>query len=159
LDVEQMIKIAMVCMGNICRSPIAEHVMRAKAADAGLEVLVESAGTGGWHIGDAADPRTVTVLEDHGYTSSHQAQQFGPDWFDRFDYILVMDDENLKNVLSQTRDPESIAKVRMLMEFDSTAQAGSIVPDPYYGVAADYLHVLDLVERACDGLVAHLKAQ
>ena len=159
MDAKRMTKIAMVCMGNICRSPIAEHVMRAKAEAAGLDVHVESAGTGGWHIGNAADPRTVNVLTEHGYTSVHSAQQFGPDWFDRFDHILVMDNDNFKNVTSQTDDPVAIAKVRMLMEFDPTAEPGAIVPDPYYGVPADYTHVLDLVERACDGLVTHLRNQ
>jgi protein-tyrosine phosphatase len=154
-----MIKIAMVCMGNICRSPIAEHVMRAKAAAAGLDVHVESAGTGGWHVGNPADPRSVTVLTDHGYTSQHSAQQFGPDWFDRFDYILVMDHENFKNLTAQASNQLAISKVRMILEFDPKSQSGAIVPDPYYGESADFLHVLEIVERACDGFISHLQNQ
>lgn len=152
-----MIRIAMVCMGNICRSPIAEHVLRAKAGAAGLHIEVASAGTGGWHVGNPADPRSVKVLNDNGYTSAHRAQQFDSTWFEKHDYIFVMDEENFRAVMSQAPDEASKQKVQMLMDYYTGTSTDSIVPDPYYGVAADYVHVLALVENACDGLITHLQ--
>ena len=152
-----MIRVAMVCMGNICRSPIAEHVFRAKAEEAGLEVEVASAGTGGWHVGEPADPRSVKVLNDNGYTSHHRAKQFDATWFEVYDHIFVMDDENFKSVVNQAPDDVSKSKVRPLMDFYSGTSSDHIVPDPYYGVAADYVHVLELIENASDGVIKFLR--
>ena len=91
-------RVCFVCTGNICRSPMAESVFRARVAEAGLDGLVEvdSAGTGGWHEGDAADPRTVSVLEENGYDSGHTARQFQPSWFARLDLVIALDAGHLK---------------------------------------------------------------
>jgi protein-tyrosine phosphatase len=87
-------RVCFVCTGNICRSPMAESVFRARVAEAGLDGLVEvdSAGTGGWHEGDGADPRTVSVLEAGGYEGAHAARQFRADWFARLDLVIALDD-------------------------------------------------------------------
>lgn len=148
-------RIAMICMGNICRSPIAEHVLRTKAESFGLAIEVESAGTGGWHAGDPADHRAAAVLRDNGYSYSHRAQQIKADWFERFDLLLVMDNDNLRNVLQLAPD-SAVEKVKLLRDFDPTSPAGSEVPDPYYGGEQDFKETLRLVEAAVDGLLAEL---
>src|SRR5690349_16776353 len=84
-------RVTFVCTGNICRSPLAEHVLRRHLANVGLEVEVDSSGTGGWHVGDGADRRTVAMLRENGYTSTHRAQQFEAAWFDRYDLIIALD--------------------------------------------------------------------
>src|SRR6476646_2813153 len=91
-------RVCFVCTGNICRSPLAESVFRARVEEAGLDGLVEvgSAGTGGWHEGDGADPRTVSVLEEHGYVSEHTARQFQASWFSRLDLVIALDSGHRK---------------------------------------------------------------
>ena len=148
--------VAMVCLGNICRSPMAEHVLRKKVAEAGLEVRVASSGTGDWHLGEAANPKTAEVLKEHGYTFDHTAKQFQTTWFDEFDLILVMDKSNLQNVLSLATSEVQKSKVKLLREFDVTAGSGAEVPDPYNYPIAAYYEVLDMVEAACDGVVEFL---
>lgn len=150
-------KVAMVCMGNICRSPMAEHVLRGKAAAAGLNLEVASAGTGGWHVGEPAHHRTVELLEANGYTSNHRAQQFTAKWFDDFDLILVMDNDNLRSVRALAPDADAAARVRLLLSYHPTAEAGAEVPDPYYGTMRDYEHCLSLIEPACDALIEELQ--
>jgi protein-tyrosine phosphatase len=147
----------MICMGNICRSPIAEHVMRKKAEDAGLDVHVESAGTGGWHAGEPADHRAQQVLSDNGYTHTHRAQQITPAWLSSFDYLIVMDDNNLESLCRVARADDH-HKIALLRSFDEQAHGGAEVPDPYYGTRKDFDDVLEMVERACDGFVAHLRS-
>ena len=146
--------VLMVCLGNICRSPIAEHVMRAKVVEAGLSIQVASAGTGDWHIGDPADARAIEVLQNNGYSSEHRARQFQPHWFEEHDLILVMDKSNRSNVLALANTDEHRKKVHMLRSFDAESALDAEVPDPYYGTASDYRNVLQMVERACDGLIA-----
>jgi len=149
--------IAMVCLGDICRSPMAEHVLKRKIEDAGLDVRVASSGTGDWHLGEAANPKTAQVLKEHGYTYDHTAKQFQLSWFDEFDLILVMDKSNLSNVLALAATEEQKAKVKLLREFDVTAEKGAEVPDPYNYPIDAYYEVLDMVEAACDGVVEFLQ--
>ena len=153
------VRIIMVCMGNICRSPAAEVVLRSKLADAGItHVTVDSAGTGGWHEGEGANPRSVTTWERRGYRGTHVARQFRTHWFDQRDLILVMDDENHATLSARTADAAHRAKIRYLREFDPEASGDLEVPDPYYGGMEGFEHMLDLIERACDGLVAQLQS-
>lgn len=152
-QLEEIVRIAMVCMGNICRSPMAEHVLRAKLAAANLPAEVVSAGTGGWHAGEPADPRTEAVLREHGYTYEHTAQQIKRSWLDAFDLILVMDHDNLKNVLALANKSGQRAVVKLLRDFDPNSAPGSIVPDPYYGGPDEFEQTLKLIEAACDGVV------
>jgi protein-tyrosine phosphatase len=152
-------KILFVCSGNICRSPTAEGVMARLLAEAGLagRVEIDSAGTGGWHVGELADPRSREAARRRGLELTHRARQIGRADLDRFDLIVVMDRDNLRRVTAMT-DPRARAAVRLLRSFDPTAPEGAIVPDPYDGGPAGFDEVLDICERACEGLLAHVRA-
>jgi protein-tyrosine phosphatase len=147
-------RICFVCTGNICRSPIAAAVFRARVADAGLSGLVEvdSAGTGGWHEGDEADPRTVRVLTGSGYAAEHTARQFRADWFARRDLVIALDSEHLAELRRLAPTSADAAKVRLLRSYDPDA-AGLDVPDPYYGGPDGFEVCLELVEGAAGGLL------
>jgi protein-tyrosine phosphatase len=154
-------RICFVCMGNICRSPTAEVVMRARLVEAGLSdrVVVDSAGTGGWHVGRGADERAVETLQAHGYDGdAHVARQFDPAWFDDRDLIVAMDAENLR-ALHRAASPDQQAKIVMLRSFDPASDADQDVPDPYYGGADGFENVLALVEAACDGLLDCIRTE
>lgn len=152
-----MISIMMVCMGNICRSPAAEVVLRHKLAAAGIEhVVVDSSGTGGWHEGEGANPRSISTWERRGYRGAHTARQFRIEWFNERDLILVMDEENYQTVISRAPDDAAKEKVQFLRAFDLGAE-DTVVPDPYYGTDEDFESMLTMIEAACDGLVARLQ--
>jgi protein-tyrosine phosphatase len=151
------VKVLMVCMGNICRSPTAEGVLRRKLADAGLGRLVDvdSAGTHGYHVGNPPDPRAQRHAAKRGYDLTRlRARRVREEDFDRFDLVLAMDEDNLSE-LESLRRPESRAELGLLM--DHCDGRGRVVPDPYYGDAAGFERVLDDVEAACEGLLAHLR--
>lgn len=137
----------MVCLGNICRSPLAHGILEHKVKEAGLNWEIDSAGTGDWHVGHAPDKRSVQVAKDHGVDISMQrAQFFIPELYDRFDHILVMDHQNFKDVVAQARNTEDRAKVTLFLPED-------IVPDPYYD-SNMFKPVYDLIEQRCAQLVA-----
>jgi protein-tyrosine phosphatase len=140
-------------MGNICRSPIAEHVLRTEAERRNLIVEVVSAGTGGWHVGDPADHRAQAVLRANGYSYQHRAQQFQASWFDTCDWVLVMDQANYENVVKLARTESERSKVRLLRDFDASSESGAEVPDPYYGGPEDFAETLRLVEAAVVGFI------
>ncbi|MDX6657078.1 MAG: low molecular weight protein-tyrosine phosphatase [Solirubrobacteraceae bacterium] len=149
-------RILFVCMGNICRSPTAEGVLRHLVAERGLEgeIEIESAGTGGWHVGDPPDSRSAAAARKRGITIDGAARQVHADDFEDFDLLLAMDRDNLAD-LRALMPSGSEHKVRMLREFDP-ASAGSPdldVPDPYYGGPNGFEDVLDQVEAACRGLL------
>ncbi|MEU8385367.1 low molecular weight protein-tyrosine-phosphatase [Streptosporangium sp. NPDC048865] len=149
-------RICVVCMGNICRSPMAEVVLRKALDDHGLGdlVTVDSAGTGGWHQGGPMDARAARTLSDHGYDgSAHRARQFLSDWYDRVDLVLAMDSHNLGAL--RRLAPEG-ADVRLFRSFDPAAPEGAEVPDPYYGEHEGFAEVLEMVEAASKGLAEHL---
>jgi protein-tyrosine phosphatase len=154
-------RVCFVCTGNICRSPMAESVFRARVAEAGLDGLVDvdSAGTGGWHEGDPADRRTVSVLEQHGYDSAHTARQFQPSWFSRLDLVIALDSGHLKALRRLAPLPEDAAKVRLLRSFDPAAGDDLDVPDPYYGGREGFEECLEMVEAASTGLLAAVREQ
>jgi protein-tyrosine phosphatase len=150
-------RICFVCLGNICRSPIAEVVMRSLLEEQGLadRVEVDSAGTGDWHIGERADRRTLAVLQRHGYDgAAHRARQFSAGSFGDCDLVLAMDQANVA-ALQRIVDGDDAAKVRLLREFDPHA-TGTDVPDPYYGGDEGFDEVLAMVEGACRGLLDQL---
>jgi protein-tyrosine phosphatase len=159
----QELSVLMVCMGNICRSPTAEGVLRAKVAQAGLtrQVHIESAGTHNYHPGSPPDERSQAHALQRGYDLSRlKARQVTPDDYADFDLILAMDWDNLA-LLQVDCPPEHAIKLKLLMEFAGAqtgqgATLGPVVPDPYHGGDADFERVLDLTEAACDGLVAVL---
>jgi protein-tyrosine phosphatase len=150
----------MVCMGNICRSPTAEAVMRGLVREAGREdeIEVESAGMGDWHVGHPPDRRATEAARRRGVTLAGTARQVQPGDFADFDLLLAMDRSNLAELRALAPDAAAEAKVRLLREFDP-ASAGAPdldVPDPYYGGAEGFETVLDQVEAACRGLLAAL---
>lgn len=150
-------RVLMVCMGNICRSPTAEGVLRGRLRAAGLErwVAVDSAGTHAYHVGEPPDERSQAHAARRGYDLSPQrARPVEAADFERFDLILAMDWDNLA-LLQADCPPAQARKLRRLMEF-APDSGSAVVPDPYYGGAAGFERVLDLVEAACDGLVDHL---
>jgi protein-tyrosine phosphatase len=154
------VSICFVCLGNICRSPTAEAVMRAQVAAAGLteQVLIDSAGTGDWHVGKAPDSRAQHAGRGRGYDLSPlRARQIDVRDFDRFDLLLAMDDENVSNLL-RLCPPERRARVRLLMEF-APEGGGREVVDPYFGGNEGFEAVLDQCEAACRGLLTRLRAQ
>lgn len=155
-------RIAVVCLGNICRSPIAEVVLTSKLADAGLadQVEVVSAGTGDWHVGGPMDRRAAAVLTGRGYDASrHRAQQLPTSWFDECDLLLAMDADNFTDIhtlLPPTADP---GRIRMFRDFDPRTEGDDRdVPDPYYGGDDGFDRVLSTVERTADALVDELAA-
>lgn len=147
-----------LCMGNICRSPTAHGVFRHKVQAAGLaaSVRVDSAGTHNYHPGEPPDRRSQRAAAMRGYDLSDlRARQLSDDDFARHDLLLAMDWDNL--ALAEERcPPQHRRKLRRLTEFCRRHDA-VVVPDPYYGGDAGFLHVLDLVEDACDGLIDHLR--
>ena len=148
-------RIALVCLGNICRSPMADVVLSARVAQAGLDgvVAVVSAGTGDWHAGNPMDRRAAALLTDQGYDASrHRAQQIRSTWLEEHDLVLAMDAENLRDVRALGEaDPE---RVRLFRDFDPAGPGE--VPDPYYGGDAGFRDVLAMVERTADVLVAQV---
>ncbi|MFF4270584.1 low molecular weight protein-tyrosine-phosphatase [Streptomyces sp. NPDC001536] len=152
-------RVCFVCTGNICRSPMAESVFRARVEEAGLggTVEVDSAGTGGWHEGDDADPRTVSVLEEHGYDSAHTARRFQPSWFSRLDLVIALDHGHLRALRRLAPTPEDAAKVRLLRSYDPSSVDDLDVPDPYYGGMDGFEECLEMVEAASEGLLAAVR--
>jgi protein-tyrosine phosphatase len=142
-------KILMVCLGNICRSPLAEGIMQHKAGLAGLDWTVDSAGTGGWHAGELPDRRSIRTARTNGIDISGQrARQFRADDFDRFDRIFVMDTQNLRDVLRQARTEEHRAKVDLILNQVHPGQDRS-VPDPYYDDDG-FEEVFNMLDAACE---------
>jgi protein-tyrosine phosphatase len=163
------INISMVCLGNICRSPMAAAVLANKTADwSNPKINVDSAGTGPWHIGQGPHPSSKKIWEKAGYTYSHTAQQFSENDFFVQDLILVMDSSNFHNVVLLAKSEEDRAKVFYLRSFDpklNTVDPESAdyhkleVPDPYNQSDEAYEETLAMVERAVDGLLQELSRQ
>lgn len=156
--------VCFVCSGNICRSPMGEVVLRHRLDEAGLsdQVVVDSAGTGDWHVGSGADPRTVAALQASGYDgSAHRAQQFEPEWFAERDLVLVADRRHLRAVRGMGPAGVEPEHVRLLRSFDPDAvEAGTLeVDDPYYGDDAGFDRCLREVEAACDGVVEFIEQE
>ena len=157
-------RVCFVCSGNICRSPMGEVILRALLEEAGMDGLVEvsSAGTGGWHEGEGADPRTVRTLDEHGYDgSAHVAHEFRPERFAELDLVLAADHGHVRQLRRWAPDAAAAEKIRLIREFDDAAvAAGTVeVDDPWHGGEAEFRRCLAEVEAACRGLVAHLAAE
>ncbi|MGC1727848.1 MAG: low molecular weight protein-tyrosine-phosphatase [Steroidobacteraceae bacterium] len=153
-------RILFICLGNICRSPTAEGVLRVLAAREAPELPLEidSAGTAGYHVGEPPDPRMRHAAARRGYDlSGLRARVVEPGDFERFDLILAMDQDNLR-VLKRRAPTHVQERVRLFLEFAPESGTAE-VPDPYYGSATGFEEVLDLVESAARGLLAHLRQQ
>ena len=152
-----MLSVVFVCLGNICRSPSAEGVFQAlvDAAELSAQISVDSAGTGGWHVGDPPDGRAMRVGKERGYDlSAQRARQFQMSDFEKFDYVVAMDHSNFENLRRMV--PEHFSGELGLM-LDYAGRIGEEVPDPYYGGIEDYHHVFDLLKPAASGLLAHIR--
>lgn len=156
------VRLLFVCLGNICRSPTAEGVMRDLVAQEGLgdEIEMDSAGTGSWHVGSAPDARATAAAAGRGVTLAGLARQVAPEDFEEFDLILAMDSSNLADLRALARSEEQAEKVRLLREFDpaSAGEADLDVPDPYYGGHDGFGRVFELVAAACEGLLSEIRA-
>lgn len=152
-----MQRICFVCLGNICRSPIAEGVFEhlAELAGCGAEFQVESAGVGGWHVGEAPDSRARKTAAAHGIRLDGAAQQLRARDLDRFDLLLALDTD-VASDLRQMAAHGQRGKIRLLREFDPLARGDLDVPDPYYGSMQDFENVYQMIERACRGLLDSL---
>jgi len=140
----------MVCLGNICRSPLAEGVMQHLAAKQSLNWYIDSAGTGGWHVGEGPDRRSVRAAKNNGIDISQQiCRKFRQRDFDEFDYIFVMDKSNYADVLDMAPNAEAAAKVRLLL-------GDKEVPDPYYD-DSQFQPVFEMIMTGCEDIVEKLK--
>jgi protein-tyrosine phosphatase len=152
------LRLLFVCLGNICRSPTAEVIVRERLDGLGLDPVVEldSAGTGSWHIGKAPDARTRSAGAQRGYNMDGlRARQVVPEDFQHFDYVLAMDQANLAD-LAMMRPRDARAELRLFLDFHPQHQQRD-VPDPYYGGEQGFADVLDLVEEGAEGLIQHLR--
>jgi protein-tyrosine phosphatase len=147
-----------VCLGNICRSPLAEGVFRHLARERGVESAyeIDSAGTGGWHAGEAPDRRAAAVARRRGVPLESVARQVSPDDLDRFDRIVAMDRDNLSKLESLKRRHGGRARLHLLRDFDPEPGDGE-VPDPYYGGPDGFDHVYEMVLRASEAFLDHLE--
>ncbi len=147
-------RVLMVCLGNICRSPLAEGILKSKVDSE--EVFVDSAGTGHWHVGQLPDPRSIDVAFKHGIDITNQrGRQFRQSDFNNFDYIFVMDGSNESNVLQLAQNSEDKDKVQLLLEeIFPNERVG--VPDPYYGGDQGFENVFQMIDKACDKIAERL---
>ncbi|MDR3061318.1 MAG: low molecular weight phosphotyrosine protein phosphatase [Dysgonamonadaceae bacterium] len=150
-------KLLFVCLGNICRSPAAEGIMKKKVKEAGLENLIEidSAGITGYHEGELPDQRMQVHAACRGYKLTSRSRPLKYDDFFEFDLIIGMDDSNIRHLMQKAPDPESQQKIRRMTDY-CRKHANDHVPDPYYGGSNGFELVLDLLEDACDGLLEEL---
>lgn len=154
-----MTKVLFVCLGNICRSPAAEGILRHKIRERKLPIVVDSAGTGSWHVGEPPDGRMIAHAKDRGYDLTDlEARVFETKDFEEFDLILTMDDANFKHVTAMDRQNKFQHKVKKTTSFckiHSVAQ----VPDPYHQGDDGFQLVLDILEDACDELILHIEGK
>ena len=156
---QQKVRVCFVCLGNICRSPTAEGVMRKLVSDQDLSdrIEIESAGTAAYHVGEPADRRARTAARRRGVALDSRARQFGVEDFAIQHYVLAMDQENLENLEALSENLGFAGHLSLLRAFDPLSPVGAEVPDPYYGGPGGFEEVLNLCEAACLGLIAQIR--
>lgn len=152
------IKVSFVCLGNICRSPLAQGVLEFLVQQQGLQekIQVSSAGTGSWHVGKAPDTRMRATAKKHGIYMNSRARQFQPEDFNRFDLVLAMDQSNKNDLKRMCPSPEAEKKLRLFRSFDPACNGDEDVPDPYYGGAEGFENVYEIVHRTCPEILKHI---
>ena len=158
------LRVTFVCSGNICRSPMGHVILERLVDEAGLRgrVTVTSSGTGDWHVGEQADPRTIAILAEHGYDgSAHRAREFDPAEFDDVDLVLASDEGHVRALQRLARTPQNRAKIRLVREFDPEAVAAGTLEtsDPWYGGDEHFARCFQEVEAACHGILDHVREQ
>lgn len=147
----------MVCLGNICRSPLAEGIMTSKAQENGLNWEIDSAGTAAYHVGNLPDERSIEVAIKYGIDlSSQRARQFNVSDFREFDVIYAMDTENYNNILNLAKNKEDEEKVKLILN-EIEPNSNSSVPDPYYGGDEGFENVYQMLDLACESVVNKYK--
>jgi protein-tyrosine phosphatase len=153
-----MVKVLFVCLGNICRSPLAEGIFNQHVFSRGLQdyMSADSAGTSGWHIGELPDNRSIQIAREHGIHLTHRGRKLTPDDLKHFDYIIAMDGENLHDIhfLRNSYD-HGRASVSKMLDFDNKATGGD-VPDPYYGGQDGFKKVYNLLDESISNLIDHI---
>lgn len=154
-----MVNICFVCLGNICRSPLAEGVFQKLVQDHGLadSIPSESAGTGHWHVGNPPDRRMQATANKNGVQLNSRARQFVPEDFERFDLIFAMDQSNLDHLTELSEDPAKQKKVMLFRSFDPHHNGDLDVPDPYYGGDGGFDRVFQIVSRTCPKILDYIK--
>ncbi len=148
------VKILMVCLGNICRSPLAEGILASKLPSNGF--LVDSAGTGHWHVGNPPDKRSVLTAEKNGIDITKQrGKLFKPSFFQEYDYIYVMDTNNYADVIRMAKNDDDKKKVQLIL--DEVFPGENVdVPDPYHGTLSNFDQVFEMLDEACESIAAKL---
>lgn len=147
------VKIITVCLGNICRSPMAEGILRHKLKELQIKATIDSAGTGGWHAGEHPDPRAIKTMKHHGIDISKlKARQITKNDLHQFDVVLAMDEQNYSDILSLSAEPVHHHKVKLMLSFHPK-QSLTSVPDPWYGNMDGFERVYHLLDEACDAFI------
>ena len=149
-------KVLFVCLGNICRSPMAEGILRSKAAERGVSLEIDSCGTADYHVGESPDKRAVSCMKDNGIDiSSLRGRQFGKEDFDNYDRIFVMDKENYKNVMDLAPTNEHKGKVDLYLNLSHPGE-NRVVPDPWFGGPEGFDHVYEMLSEAANAFLIEI---
>jgi protein-tyrosine phosphatase len=154
------VSLCFVCLGNICRSPMAEGIMTKLVTEVGLRgrIRIDSVGTGAWHKGERADKRARDLAAERGYELNSVCRQITVTDFVNHDLLIGMDLANVRDLNELAPDPKAKLKVKLLRDYDPRAAKGSEVQDPYYGSSEDFKRAFEMIEVSCKGLLEHLRS-